>query len=338
MIDETSIFGNVIVSQEPGLEELDEVRACTRIFKNAFPHNIFKDEYYVIYEALNESFKYGGFLKVEHFKSIIVNSIDALVFNTNIDLSRYDNYDNEGRKDIEEKKQEFAQDCVQAFLECQNYRLPVEQFKLSIGVYIDNYKRDKMSEIIVNTYKINNDGIKEKGQTLVGTESAAIYYQREISKLDSLLANNEASVAPIIVDADGYFEYTEEGTMEPVARFGIEEIDQVLGNLYKTEVISILGESGKGKTRNAINVAYNALLMGKNVVWYALEGNPAEVEAMFIARHIAQTKGFNPICDRDIISRSENYYKYEKTIELARKDLIHHRSSTRRTEQEWQRP
>lgn len=312
---ELKIFSNIVARDDADMEERVFVKSCMKIFKNAFPYNIFKNEYYVLYSAITEANRFGGTLKVEHFKSILINSIDELAFSDNIDLSMYDECG------LDEKKQYFGRDCLTIFQECQQKNYSIEEFRLDISVYIKAYKRDRLSEIIINTYKINNEGLKIKGQNIVGAEEASLYYQKETAKLASLLAEEDTFSSSIRIDSGSYKEYDDEVSLEPLSVFGLDEIDSVIKNFYRTEVVTILGESGKGKTRNAVNIAYNAMLRGHNVLWYPLEGSSLEVEAMFVARHFAESRGITPVSDREIISRSPIFFEYRKLIESSRKDL-----------------
>ena len=61
------------------------------------------------------------------------------------------------------------------------------------------------------------------------------------------------------------------GEMEDIVPFGIEKIDTVLGGMKKSFVTLIYSKTAGGKTRLAINIAYNAALAGYNVMYISLE-------------------------------------------------------------------
>ena len=53
--------------------------------------------------------------------------------------------------------------------------------------------------------------------------------------------------------------------------FGITALDEKLGGMRRTFVTLLYSKTGGGKTRTAINIAYNAALAGYNVVFFSLE-------------------------------------------------------------------
>lgn len=53
--------------------------------------------------------------------------------------------------------------------------------------------------------------------------------------------------------------------------FGINALDEKLGGMRRTFVTLLYSKTGGGKTRTAINIAYNAAIAGYNVVFFSLE-------------------------------------------------------------------
>jgi replicative DNA helicase len=63
----------------------------------------------------------------------------------------------------------------------------------------------------------------------------------------------------------------ERGEMEDIVPFGMSKIDDVLGGMKKSFVTLIYSKTAGGKSRLAINIAYNAAIAGYNVMYISLE-------------------------------------------------------------------
>jgi replicative DNA helicase len=67
------------------------------------------------------------------------------------------------------------------------------------------------------------------------------------------------------------YEAAERGDVGDVIPFGIKPLDEKLGGMKKTSVTLMYSKTGGGKTRTAVNVAYNAAVAGYNVMYFSLE-------------------------------------------------------------------
>ena len=66
---------------------------------------------------------------------------------------------------------------------------------------------------------------------------------------------------------------------------GIEFVDEMTGGIHKGEVSTIVAFTGHGKTTLAVNIAYNALLKGNNILYLSLEVSKESIYFDFISRH-----------------------------------------------------
>lgn len=66
--------------------------------------------------------------------------------------------------------------------------------------------------------------------------------------------------------------------------FCIKSLDDVLGGMFRSFLTLIYSKSGGGKTRTAINIAYNCSLAGYNVVYFSLEMRYDLLAACFDSR------------------------------------------------------
>ena len=317
MINESEIFRNLIKSDEYTDKEIVKVFTFVNIVKRRIIVNIFKDEYYALYEAITKAFELKSLVNINLYARILENSIDDLILNKNINIDRYGS-------DIDEAKKLFARDCIIVFKQCLDLGLSSQDdFNMSLELYIDEYRKKKFEQILLNSFKISEEGITTKGKLLKGVDEANKYYQKELNELNLLLFSPQESYS-ISSGVDGLNAYDsmEEKGLEGITCFGIEEVDSVIGDITRGELISILGETGGGKTRNAINLAYRAIRNKKNILWLPLEGTPVEVFSLLLARHIAEEFDNIPVTNKDILKRTESYYKYKDIVDDAKIDLF----------------
>ena len=69
----------------------------------------------------------------------------------------------------------------------------------------------------------------------------------------------------------GEYKAAEQGERGDVIPFGINPLDEKIGGMKKTSVTLIYSKTGGGKTRTAVNIAYNAAVAGYNVMYFSLE-------------------------------------------------------------------
>jgi len=67
------------------------------------------------------------------------------------------------------------------------------------------------------------------------------------------------------------YEAAERGDVGDIIPFGIKPLDDALGGMRKSSVTLMYSKTGGGKTRTAVNVAYNAAVAGYNVMYFSLE-------------------------------------------------------------------
>jgi len=67
------------------------------------------------------------------------------------------------------------------------------------------------------------------------------------------------------------YEAAERGEIGNIIPFGIKPIDDKLGGMRKSFVTLMYSKTGGGKTRTAVNIAYNAAVAGYNVMYFSLE-------------------------------------------------------------------
>lgn len=165
---------------------------------------------------------------------------------------------------------------------------------------IDSYQnKDIVLQYIVQIYDINSNSsfdnvlntIKQKSKARkvakLIEQLANTVSNGEIDKTDSLLndylnnydENNEYQKTSLLKETKTFLQKIIDEKNNPTHFDGVEtgilEIDKVIRGLKKSELALILGKTGGYKTTTLINLACNALLMGKKVVFFIIE-SPVE--------------------------------------------------------------
>lgn len=165
---------------------------------------------------------------------------------------------------------------------------------------IDSYQnKDIVLQYIVQIYDINSnsnfdsvlDTIKQKSKARkvakLIEQLANTVSNGEIDKTDSLLndylnnydENNEYQKTSLLKETNTFLQKIIDEKNNPTHFDGVEtgilEIDKVIRGLKKSELGLIMGKTGGYKTTTLINLACNALLMGKKVAFFIIE-SPVE--------------------------------------------------------------
>lgn len=108
------------------------------------------------------------------------------------------------------------------------------------------------------------------------------------------------------------------GEKGDVIPFGISALDNVIGGMRKTFVTLLYSQTGGGKTRTSINVAYNAAMQGYNVMYFTLEMEFDLLASCFDSR-------MSWLDGRDIIFgklNRDDLQKYKKMLKKQMRDKL----------------
>ncbi len=293
----TAIIVGGIRRDNPLMMKKDEVyQVCINRFLARFPSNIFEDEYAFFYEIINT-------LKVKVFnhnqlRTILENNADLVLTSPYINLSQWSNtIDNRPATD-DEKIEAFSLNLMEKFEEFSNDVVTVEEFNSACTIYTDYYVNKAMLETAQNMSLIMSDlGFVEKKTrgrniTYKGVNDAQKYYNERMKLIREL--SEDGKIQATVIDAawleqDMKREDVED--TEAILDFGIDEIDEVVGELRRSNMIGILGPPKGGKTRMCNYLVNRALEKGLNVAVWALEGTEEEWIACQTAALVRTTSG-----------------------------------------------
>lgn len=309
------IFSGVIIGalNEDNPAFMDIIKAAQinyARFTANFPSNVFQDEYAVFYEILATQ-KIKVF-SIEQLRAVIDNNRDLILDSPYVDLSKMARIESGSQTTDDEKIDVIKSNMVDLMIELSNRYISPEEFNSSCLIFIDYFKNQYMLNTGHNLVRIMSDtGYDEKkpGKRTVkytGFEDAKRYYNERVRTLNELSDTNR--VRNTVLDTDWYLEEQQkEKTTDDKAlmTIGIKKIDDMMGELRRSNMIGILGPPKGGKTRFTNFLVQRALSLGLNVCVWPLEGTKEEWIAMQTAAFIARTE------NKSIDSKSILQRKYE---------------------------
>lgn len=324
VIMEDDIFKHLIPhhDEEVEMDVLNNVKA----FLSDVPVNIFKNEYYILYQAIEMGSKYKMEITLDHLEQIVLTNLDEILKDPKITMYK----DGEESYTENERANLIQQNVSSTFqmLEedgVEENSLKALQFNTSL--YIEEWTKEEYSRSLKAQDNILRDGRTYNGKLFKGVEDAHAYSQKKFDLIRSLREGDVDRLGDVIdTSVDTTEDISKKLQVDPfevVASTGVEEFDKHYP-LSRNEMIVIQGTSGVGKTRQAVNICHeSAVSFKKNVLILSLEQKSARIFPMFISKHstrIAESQA-DWIEDKDIVQ--DNLNEHEKMIkEIVMDDLV----------------
>lgn len=183
----------------------------------------------------------------------------------------------------------------------------IDDFVGEIAGYFSTQRELRLTQTLSETFNILN--------STESSDEAASY------ALDTI--NSVKDIYDVSKLEDLNYQSTPDGSyMTRVSDSGIPAIDNDSGGIFTTQLIDIEAQAGAGKTRFVLGTyVYRALtIFKKNVLFCALEQNPAEIEAMLVAHHVFRL--FNIQVSDKMITSGNIPAEVASQVEAARYDLF----------------
>lgn len=321
VIDELEIFKYAVMNENYTEDEMEIPKKSTKQILNRISINIFKDTYYILYNALNEVAKYNIILTYDIYQQILSEQKLAILEDENITLFKDNNLTDLERAD------NIVDMCLAEYdLLCEYEVQEQEYLTAHMDLYLKTWCTEKTKQLIYNMELILGEGVTV-GRTLYrGIEDVDIYYRKGIEIITKLLEGDLNNIStPIDTSKDTPEEIKARSEVEAesgaVSKSGMAEIDDNY-SFRKGEIVVIQAGTGVGKTKLANNFGYNSLMMGKNVLYLSLEQKAERIFPMYQARHILE-KGYDVpnLTDKEIIFKSYDY-NHEPLVEESLQDIV----------------
>lgn len=329
------IVGMIDKEDKPLLESKSQAfRQCLPKFLGNFSYNIFFNEYAFLYTALKS-------LKVKFFsKSQLETLIDQnkanILSSPLIDISRFTMNVNDTILTADEKIEVFKSFIFELVDEISNTYVSIEQFDSSCVIYTEAYKDNLMYDTAqCMTMIMSETGYTEKlphgrNKKWHGRKDANKFYNSKMAIIKSLEEENQ--IKHKVIDegwAEEEIEKDEKGDDNALVDFGIPEIDEVVGQLRRGNMVEFMGPAKGGKTTATTFLIERCLEKGLNVAVWPLEGSDEEWLALIQALMVRKLEN-NPLkLDRKKVLAREYKSGPEKQSILAVRQILASASSGR---------
>lgn len=295
-------------------------------FTSMFPSNIFQDEYAVFYSILVG--KRIKLFSIEELKSIIDNNRDLILDSPYINLNALARLQNGNQLTDDDKIEAVKANMVDIFIDLSNRYVSEEEFNSACIIFIDWFKNQYMRETTQNMSRIMSDeGYDEKRSRhrtvhFRGEEDCKRYYNERMSILNEISATDR--VKTTVLDAEWYnIQKQDEDKPDDKALMtvGLKKIDEVMGDLRRSNMVGILGPPKGGKTRFTNFLVQRALSLGLNVCVWPLEGTSEEWISMQLASYIARKHNVH-LSSKDILQKKFASEQERTLVRAARFEMV----------------
>lgn len=288
-----------------------------------FPSNVFQDEYAIFYEVvvtLN-----AKVFTVNELESILDTNRDIVLDSPYVNISKLANTQSGTQSTDDEKLEAIKANVVELYIDLSNRYVSEDEFDSSCAIFINWFKNQFMLQTSQAMAQIMSDrGYEERKpgrrtRKYSGFNDCRAYYNEKIKILNELSETDR--IRSMVVGPEWYEQDAQNEKIEDtnaLMTIGIPEIDEMLGELRRGNMLGILGPPKGGKTRFTNYVVSRALSLGLNVCIWTLEGTKEEWIAMQLAAMIRREHNlaFN---SKDILQRKYASRSPDKELVTAAK-------------------
>lgn len=318
VLTEYDIFKHVVLREDG---DIADIKNKTRLLLGRLPINIFKDEYYILYKALEQADRYGIALSYDHFHHMVLNNIDDIIKNEEVGLFTDGDFTDVERAD------KILDYCLAEYDVLVDADIEDEgSMMANIEFYVDTWAKEKIREITYNQLDILDEGKKVGNRLYRGAMDSKAYYERAFTVVRSLLEADANALSDNIdtsIDTKEEIKQklADENNSDVITITGVDELDNHY-KYYRGEIVVVQAGTGVGKTRFTSNMVYNGLKRKKNALYISLEQKTSRVFPMTMSRHILEKFGDYPdVDDKTIIHKTYNYDR-EPLIDETLMDLL----------------
>ena len=153
----------------------------------------------------------------------------------------------------------------------------IEEYRKALSVYRMQYARIETAELYQKALDINGEGLKVGRNYLQGVEDSYAYIRDGITGIMSATSDSVDVSRKSMRDL---YQDLKSGDTEKSYKIcdfvGIPTLNKVWGGLWTGNLYSILAPAKAGKTRFCARLCHSALMAGKNVTVWPVEGGDEE--------------------------------------------------------------
>lgn len=325
------IFAGVLVGAiKEDNPQFQQIALSTKInynrFVSMFPSNIFQDEYAIFYSILVD--KHIKLFTVDQLRSIVANNRDLILDSPYINIAALTRLQNGNQLTDDDKIEAIQATMVETFVDLSNRYVSEDEFNSAALIFIDWFRNQYMLETTQHMALIMSDsGYTEKKHgkrtvTYKGTQDCKKYYSERVNVLNEI--SDTDRIKTTVLDMDWYTKQKLEEDRpdeQALLTIGLKKVDDVVGELRRTNLIGILGPPKGGKTRFTNFLVQRALSLGLNVCVWPLEGTSEEWISMQIASYIARKYGVF-LNSKDILRRRFETEQEKTLVRAAKLEMV----------------
>lgn len=263
-------------------------------FFNRLPLNIFRDDYYVLYQVLEYTNRYNTFFELEDIYHVIQKNDDNLLKDSNITMFK--------DKNDEERLERIVLSVLDTYdtLMDMEFEEDSDRLFVNLNTYIQTYVENGLEILHI---KLNNmlNGEVKKGNNLRYDLTEIREYEDKVKKLlygllDEDLDRLSPEINTMTMGVEEVKEILEkEESNELVSITGVSEMDDTIEGLHRGEYWAVQAGSGVGKTKFMVNMAHNSIINGQNVLIDSIELTSRKMMFKLLAKHIFYLYGYNEV-------------------------------------------
>lgn len=269
--------------------------------------NLFANEWYIFYQLIRLHTRLN--FTRDFVNLYLTNNHGSLSQNKHIDLASYALGDTDPYLT-------FVDSCLNELKICTEYKITDDEFNLAIESFRMKYVTETGITLLEQGATILSDGLQlSQNKTLSGFSDMSAYVVNGISRLNNII-NKKNRRGVTIYDADTDVE--DDSGARMVCKYGIEPLDNALGGIYETDMISVLAPPKGGKSRICAFFIHNAIVQGTSVVTWSIENGDKGIEALIRACHFdwLYNRGESDVTKRKLIN-ADDIRKHNLDPEMA---------------------
>jgi replicative DNA helicase len=163
-----------------------------------------------------------------------------------------------------------------------------DKWRWQVQGMVEDRQAELLVDALTESMRVLTEGVPDRaGERLFGYADSRRVLAQKFAEMDRLGAEQTAD-GNVLEEAQDVLREYERAKTEGVhlgVETGLTTLDRLTFGAQRGEFWLIAAYAGEGKTQTLVNIAYNAVLAGKNVVFFTLETLRDQVRRRFFVRH-----------------------------------------------------
>ena len=277
-------------------------------FIDNFPDTEFSREDAIMYNYASFSATLRIPLSSEYFETYCDSELRKFLVKSKAKIAGTDDLNYEDPSALEVAYRVVCEEMSRYLQAWEREPLDPKDFVVSAKSFMHSQLNERFTNVLASSFDMKSE--------TEDVNKALLHAQVQLEVIQEIYDETK------LEELDMHTHRSENEGLEFVCDTGLPSIDADIDGIYRTQLGGVEAAPGKGKTRFALGVwAYRAaVLYKKNVLYYSLEQDAAECEAMLVARHVYEL--FELLISDKLILKNKIPEEYKEQVEAARLDLF----------------